>query len=81
MKEQTPQREITLELNSVKGVNKDNFKAIVSKLEELFAQDVQGAVGDLMDISIWPDGQSPDEQYKQLENQDEMQLFFLKVRK
>lgn len=78
---ETPQREITLEFSSVKGVNKDNFEMIVSKLEELFAKDVSDAIGDLMEASIWPEGQSPDEQRKQLENQDEMQLFFLKVRK
>lgn len=76
-----PTREITLELSSVTGVNKDNFDNIISKLEEMFAKDVEEAVGDFMNSSIWPDGLSPDEQRKGLEDKDEITLSFLKVRK
>jgi len=77
-------REITLEMSSVTGVNKDNFDKIVAKLEEMFGKDIEEAVRDIEDIikpSIWPDGESPDEQRKGLEDSDEIILHFLKVRK
>jgi len=74
-------KEITLELSSVSGVTKDNYEELVSKLEAMFGKEVKEAVGDFMDGSIWPDGMSPDEQRKGLEDNDEIVLSFFKVRK
>lgn len=77
-------REITLEMSSVTGVNKDNFDKIVAKLEEMFGKDMEEAVYDIEDIidpSIWPPDMSPNEQRKGLEENEEIALQFFKVRK
>lgn len=76
-------KEITLELSNVTGVNKNNFDAIITKLEESFGAEIKATLGDLDDkfISIWPPDMSPDEQRKGLEENDEIIIQFLKVRK
>lgn len=74
-------KEITVELTSVKGVTKDNFEDVVKSVERLFGPDLQEAYGDMMEASVWPPDCSPEEQKKAFAEKDEIQLFFLKVRK
>lgn len=76
-------RDITLEMNSVHGVTKKNFDAVVSKLEELYEDGVKKVMKEALgddNGSIWPPEQSPEQQKKGLEEQDEIHLYFLKVR-
>lgn len=72
-------KEITVEFTSVNGVNKENFDAIVKKVEELFGPKMTEVCGGLMD-SVWPPDLPPEKQKERLEEEDEIELFFMKVR-
>jgi len=66
--------EYTVELTSVHDVTKDNFDAVVAKLEELYGNTVTAKASG----GIWMI--SPEEQKKKLEEKDTIKLFFLKER-
>jgi hypothetical protein len=70
-------KEVTVELQSVTGVNAENFDDVVKKLEELFSKDVEAAGLD----SIWPPDMEPENQRKSLDKDKEMTLVFMKMRK